>query len=130
MSGSDFMGRPKKDKPTHSSGMYVYKATIGHDFNGSPIRKAFYSKTSKEDAKAKANQYIIDKEVSERTGEQSVSKEESFEHWSKIVLKNLKGTIKDSSYNLTYKNSIEKHLIPYFGKRKLTDIKQIDIQNN
>ncbi len=123
------MGRPKKDKPTHSSGMYVYKATIGHDFNGSPIRKAFYSKTSKEDAKAKSNQYIIDKEVSERTGEQSVSKEESFEHWSKIVLKNLKGTIKDSSYNLTYKNSIEKHLIPYFGKRKLTDIKQIDIQN-
>ena len=46
------MGRPKKEKPTHSSGMYVYKATIGHNFDGTPIRKAFYSSTSKEDAKA------------------------------------------------------------------------------
>ena len=43
--------------------MYVYKATIGHNFDGTPIRKAFYSKTSKEDAKAKANQYIIDKRL-------------------------------------------------------------------
>ena len=35
------MGRPKKEKPTHSSGMYVYKATVGHNFDGSPVRKAF-----------------------------------------------------------------------------------------
>ncbi len=48
------MGRPKKDKPTHSSGMYVYKATVGHNFDGTPIRKAFYSSTSKESANAKA----------------------------------------------------------------------------
>lgn len=29
---------------------------------------------------------------------------------------------------MTYRNSIENHLIPYFGKRHITDIKQIDIQ--
>lgn len=122
------MGRPKKEKPTHSSGMYVYKATIGHNFDGTPIRKAFYSSTSKDDAKAKANQYIIDKEVAERTGESFVEKEECFDTWARKVLENLKGTIKDSSYNLTYKNSVENHLIPYFGKHKISQIKQFDIQ--
>ena len=122
------MGRPKKEKPTHSSGMYVYKATIGHNFDGTPIRKAFYSSTSKEDAKAKANQYIIDKGVAERTGESFVEKEECFDTWARKVLENLKGTIKDSSYNLTYKNSVENHLIPYFGKHKISQIKQFDIQ--
>ena len=94
MSGSDFMGRPKKEKPTHSSGMYVYKATIGHDFDGSPIRKAFYSKTSKEDAKAKANQFIIDKEVSERTGEFTSRKTVTFESWAFQWLESFKkGTV-------------------------------------
>ncbi len=122
------MGRPKKEKPTHSTGMYVYKATIGHNFDGTPIRKAFYSSTSKEDAKAKASQYLINREVAERTGESFVSKDECFETWARKVLENLKGTIKDSSFNLTYKNSVENHLIPYFGKHKIDQIKQLDIQ--
>ena len=30
---------------------------------------------------------------------------------------------------VTYQNSIEKHLIPYFGKHRLSEIHQIDIQN-
>lgn len=122
------MGRPKKEKPTHSSGMYVYKATVGYNFDGSPIRKAFYSSTSKADAKEKANTYIINHRVAEQTGEVFVSKNECFDTWAMVVLENLKGTVKDSSYNLTYRNSIVNHLIPYFGKHKICDIKQIDIQ--
>ncbi len=122
------MGRPKKDKPNHASGMYEVKITIGHTFNGKPIRKSFYSSVSKSAAKAKAEQFKIDQAVSMQTDSPFVSKKECFDTWAKIVLDNLRGTIKDSSYNLTYKNSINNHLIPYFGKRKLTEIKQIDLQ--
>lgn len=123
------MGRPKKEKPTHSSGMYVYKATIGHNFDGTPIRKAFYSKTSKEDAKAKANQYIIDKEVADRTGENPEPKFITFETWANKWLETYKhGIVKDHTYNFTYKSNIDNYLIPYFSKAKISDIKQIDIQ--
>lgn len=123
------MGRPKKEKPTHSSGMYVYKATVGHNFDGTPIRKAFYSSTSKEDAKAKANQYIIDKEVAERTGEHTEPKATTFENWALKWLDSYKkGTVKEHTFNFTYKSNVEKYLIPYFKKAKLSDIKQIDIQ--
>lgn len=123
------MGRPKKEKPTHSSRMYVYKATIGHNFDGTPIRKAFYSKTSKEDAKAKANQYIIDKEVADRTGENPEPKFITFETWANKWLETYKhGIVKDHTYNFTYKSNIDNYLIPYFGKSKISDIKQIDIQ--
>lgn len=123
------MGRPKKEKPNHATGMYEVKVTVGHTFDGKPVRKSFYSSVSKAAAKAKAEEYKINQAVAEHTGETFVGKEECFDTWAKKVLDNIKGTVKDSSYNLTYKNSIENHLIPYFGKRKLSEIKQIDIQN-
>ena len=50
------MGRPKKEKPNHATGMYEVKVTIGHTFDGKPIRKSFYSSTSKAAAKAKAEE--------------------------------------------------------------------------
>lgn len=122
------MGRPKKEKPNHATGMYEVKVTIGHNFDGTPIRKSFYSPVSKAAAKAKAEEYKINHAVAEQTGEAFVAKEECFDTWARKVLENLKGTIKDSSYNLTYKNSVENHLIPYFGKHKINQIKQLDIQ--
>ncbi|NMA65592.1 MAG: site-specific integrase [Clostridiaceae bacterium] len=122
------MARPKKEKPNHSSGMYEVKVTIGHNFDGTPIRKSFYSSKSKAAARLKAEEYKINQAVYEATGEHLVPNAMSFEKWAKEFLESIKGTIKDSSYNLTYKNSLDNHLIPYFGKRKLTAIKQIDIQ--
>ena len=122
------MGRPKKEKPNHATGMYEVKVTIGHNFDGTPIRKSFYSSVSKAAAKAKADEYKINQAVAEHTGESFVSKEECFDTWARKVLENIKGTVKDSSYNLTYKNSIQNHLIPYFGKHKVNQIKQFDIQ--
>ena len=123
------MGRPKKEKPTHSTGMYVYKATIGHNFDGTPIRKAFYSSTSKEDAKARASQYLIDREVAERTGEQPEPKAVTFENWAQKWLETYKkGVVKEHTYNFTYKSNIEKYLIPYFGKAHISQIQQIDVQ--
>jgi integrase len=122
------MGRPRKEKPNHKGELYEVKITVSHTFDGKPIRKSFYSKISKADAKAKAEQYKIDSAVHDIMGETFISKDENFDTWAEKVLENLKGTIKDSSYNLTYKNSITNHLIPYFGKRKINQIKQLDIQ--
>ena len=54
------MGRPGKEKPTRSDGLYEIKATVGRRFDGTPIRKSFYSSVSKADAKAE--KYRIGKE--------------------------------------------------------------------
>lgn len=130
MSGSDFMGRPKKDKPNHASGMYEVKITIGHTFDGKPIRKSFYSSVSKSAAKAKAEQFKIDQAVSMQTDSPFVSKKECFDTWALKWLETYKlNKVKEHTYLFTYKKNIEKYLIPYFKKAKLSDIKQIDIQN-
>lgn len=123
------MGRPKKEKPNRSDGRYEVKICVGEKFDGTKIMKSFYSRVSKDDAKAKAEQYKIEQAVCDITGETHSAHEVSFDIWARRVLDSLKGTVKDSSFNLTYKNSVENHLIPYFGKRKLSQIKQIDIQN-
>ncbi|NMA85470.1 MAG: tyrosine-type recombinase/integrase, partial [Epulopiscium sp.] len=39
-----------------------------------------------------------------------------------------KGTVKEHTYNFTYRVNVEKYLIPFFKKAKLIDIKQADIQ--
>ena len=124
------MGRPKKDKPNHASGMYEVKITIGHTFYGKPIRKSFYSSVSKSAAKAKAEQFKIDQAVSMQTDSPFVSKKECFDTWTIKWLETYKlNKVKEHTYLFTYKKNIEKYLIPYFKKAKLSDIKQIDIQN-
>lgn len=122
------MGRPKKEKPNRKDGCYEVKVTIGRAFDGKLIRKSFYSTKSKEDAKAKAEQYKVDQAVESITGETVSTAQTCFDTWARKVLQSIKGTIKDSSYNLTYKNSIDNHLIPYFKKAYIQDIKQIDVQ--
>ncbi|MGN1133352.1 MAG: tyrosine-type recombinase/integrase [Oscillospiraceae bacterium] len=123
------MGRPRKDKPHHSSGMYEYKATIGHTFDGKPIRKSFYSSTSKAAAKAKADEYIINTKVAEQTGETYIAKEATFSSWAKEWLETYKkGNCKEHTYNYTYRTNVENYMIPFFGEAKLTDIHQIDVQ--
>ena len=123
------MGRPKKTLPKHSSGMYEYKATVGHTFDGKPIRKSFYSKTSKESAKAKANEYIINTRIAEQTGEAFIAKESTFSSWAIKWLETYKkGNVKPHTYKWTYETNVTNHFIPYFNNAKLCDIKQIDIQ--
>ena len=83
------MGRPKKEKPNHATGMYEVKVTVGHTFDGKPVRKSFYSSVSKAAAKAKAEEYKINQAVAEHTGETFVGKEECFDTWAKKVLDNI-----------------------------------------
>lgn len=123
------MGRPRKEKPNHGE-LYEVKITVGHTFEGKPIRKSFYSKISKADAKAKAEQYKIDSAVHDITGEHITEPTATtFENWALKWLESYKkGTIKEHTFNFTYRINVEKYLIPYFKKAKLYDIKQIDIQ--
>lgn len=123
------MGRPKKEKPNHATGMYEVKVTVGHTFDGKPVRKSFYSSVSKAAAKAKAEQYKIDQAVAEQTGETFVGKEECFDTWAIKWLETYKqGKVKEHTYEFTYKKNVEKYLIPFFNHAKLKNIKQIDIQ--
>lgn len=124
------MGRPKKEAPNRDDGRYEVKVTVGKDFNGKLIRKSFYSYISKADAMAQAEQYKINKAVHDVTGEALEAPVTAFSTWATKWLETYKkGTIKESSYIFTYKSNMEKHLIPYFGKAHLMDIKQADIQN-
>lgn len=122
------MGRPKKEKP-NKQGLYEVKVTIGKNFDGTLIRKSFYSTISKADAKAKAEQYKIDQAVFEATGEHSEPSVMTFETWARKWLDTYKkGIVKEHTYNFTYKSNIDKYLIPYFGKARISAIQQIDIQ--
>lgn len=124
------MARPKKAAPNHATGMYEYKATIGKDFRGKAIRKSFYSSKSLDDAKAKAQDYIISQEVADRTGETFIKKDYTFAQWAEKWLEVYKKpTVSENTYRLTYKNSVEKHLIPFFGAASLADIRSADVQN-
>lgn len=122
------MGRPKKEKPNRSDGRYEVKICVDEKFDGTKIMKSFYSRISKEDAKAKAEKYKIEQAVSDITGMTPSYNDMPFDMWARKVLGLLRGTVKDSSYMLHYKNTIENHLIPYFGKRKMNAIRQADIQ--
>lgn len=111
------MGRPKKEKPNHSSGMYEVKVTIGHDFNGKLIRKSFYSSISKPDARAKAEEYKINQAVFEATGEKAEPSIMTFETWANKWLETYKkGIVKEHTYNFTYKSILTNILYPTLAK--------------
>lgn len=121
------MGRPKKEKPNHATGMYEVKVTVGHTFDGKPIRKSFYSSISKEAAKAKAEQYKIDQAVAEQIGETFTTSKLTFSKAALKWLESIKPTLSDSAYN-NYEVAIRLHLEPFF-KNAISNIKAIDIQN-
>lgn len=121
------MARPKKEQPNHGK-YYEEKVTVSHELNGTPIRKSFYSKISKADAKRKAQEYIISQKMGDASGAGFVNSNVTFSEYAKKWLPTIKGTVKDNTYNLTYINSFDNHLIPYFGKAILSEIRQIDVQ--
>lgn len=122
------MGRPKKEKPNRSDGLYEVKVTVGHNFDGSLIRKSFYSTISKSDAKAKAEAYKINQAVAEQTGDAFVSGKLTFSNAAKKWLESVRPTLSDSAYN-NYEVAIRLHLEPVFKNALINNIKPIDIQN-
>lgn len=124
------MARPKKEAPNRSDGRYEVKITIGHNMNGEPIRKSFYSDISKDDAKRQAEAYRINSKASEMAGIGIIDKNITFGEWAIIWLeKYKKGFVRENTYLKTYKNTTENYLIPYFGNASLKSISPVDIQN-
>lgn len=120
------MGRPKKDKPNKQR-LYEVKVTIGKNFDGTLIRKSFYSTISKADAKVKAEQYKINQALQEVTGE-NYNVAPTFSKVANEFLELKKGTIKNSTYNFTYFIPADKYLMPYFGNKRISDIRKNDIE--
>jgi integrase len=56
------------------------------------------------------------------------TKTKIFSTWAKQWLELVKPTVKGNTYAASYKNPVENHLIPYFGRKQLTSIQQEDIQ--
>mgnify|MGYP007002623575 CR=1 FL=1 len=81
----------KRKSPNRANGIYEVKVTVGRDSMGRPIRKSFYSKISKEAAKAKAEQFKVDQAVYDITGETPQSNDIAFSVWAEKVLESLKG---------------------------------------
>lgn len=121
------MGRPKKEKPTHSSGMYRYCKTVGHNFDGSPIKKVFYSKKSKADAKRIADEYTIDTQLAAERGEIFAATTTTFKKVTELYLKSAKATLSPKSY-YDYEIIIHVHLLPFFGDAVVNSIKPTDVQ--
>ena len=123
------MPRPKKSKPNRPDGLYEVKVTIGKAFDGKPIRKSFYSSISKEDAQKKAEEYRIQQESAKRSGQNFVANDPPFQSWAlKWLEVYKKGTVRDFTYENTYKRIVEKYLIPYFGESRLSEIRPANVQ--
>jgi integrase len=122
------LGRPKKEKPNHGK-YFEVKKTIGHKMNGDPIRKSFYSETSRSDADKQGKDWIVAQKVAEQAGEAFIGKEYTFSEWAKKWLEIYKKPNVDiNTYKLSYEQSVNNHLIPFFGKAKMNNIQEINVK--
>ena len=124
------MPRPKKTAPNRSDNRYEVKITIGKKIDGSSIRKSFYSSISKEDAQQKANEYTNLKKAHDLAGISFVENEITFKEWAEKWLNVYKkNEVDENTFRFTYENTLKNHLLPYFAKIKLKDIKQLHIKD-
>ena len=123
------MARPKKQAPTRKNKQYEYKAVVGKNFDGTEIRKSFYSSRSVQAAKLKAQAYLVEKEATARTGVVTSADEMTISEWAENWLEIYKKpTVSTNSFEYTYANAVRNHIIPYFKNSRLIDIKPLDIQ--
>lgn len=121
------MPRPKKEKPNHGQ-LYEVKISYGSDADGKPLRKSFYSSVSKADARRKADEWKLAQQVEAVTGEPLSSVDMPFDMWARQWLRDYKlGTVKTSTYKNMYAHTVEKYLIPHFGRRSIAHIQPAQI---
>lgn len=112
------MARPKKDKP-NADGNYRVQKTIGHEPDGKPIIKTFRSKKSKADAQAKADKFLMSNNYDNVT----------FEWWANKWLWEYKEPfVRENTFEYTYRQTLQNHLLPYFRSFKLKDITNSMVQ--
>lgn len=120
------MGKKKTARQVRQDLVEV-KRTIGHDSTGKAIRKSFYGKTKREANEA----YEVYMEKLRSKAPAVIDATMTFRQWSSIWLTTYiqDSGITDETYRFTYKNTVEKHLDPYFDNVVVADIKPADIQN-
>lgn len=108
---------------------YEYKITLGKDWQGKLIRKSFYSTKSRADAKRKAERYRASYELSLLCGGETQRKQVLFKEWAVEALEKFKKPyVKGNTYNGTYLQPVQNHLIPHFGTVPLDNILPIHVQ--
>lgn len=123
------MPRPKKEKPNRSDQRFEVKRTVGHTFDGKPIRKSFYSTISKADAKRQAEEYLIESKAATLAGIPMQQGSANFSDWAEHWLSAYKErTVRPSTFVNTYQNTVRVDLIPYFGSAQLSSITPADVQ--
>ena len=116
------MSRTKKKQ-------YEYKITLGKDINGNLLRKSFYSSKSRADAKRKAEKYKAQYDLDLLCGGEPIKPRVLFQDWALKCLELYKKPyVTGNTYNITYLTPVQNHLIPYFGKAHIDEIKPIQIQ--
>ena len=119
---------PKKSKRQQETGLVEVKITTGRDLTGKRLQKSFYGK-SKQEARRKAQEYLIEQEAALQTGKAFIKKSYTFEEWALKWLEIYKKPhTTPNGYAWTFQNTVRKHLIPYFGNTELTSIRNADIQ--
>lgn len=112
--------------PNHDN-LYEVKITVGHKLNGDPIRKSFYSPSSKDEAQEQAKAMADRKGGAERTGATFIEKDITFTEWARKWLGTYKPNVDINTYRMTYEQNVKIHLIPYFGKANIKNIRPVDV---
>ena len=78
--------------------------------------------------KAEANKAMVEYLEEHKSEDKDFDGVETFGDLCALWLENVRARSKESTY-LAQKNRIEKHILPVFGKRKVSDIAPVDILN-
>ncbi len=88
-------------------------------------RKSFFSTKSKQDARMKAEQYRLTCSM----GQFSDGSVTFADFAGKWLMNGKEHSVRANTYEYTYKNCVNNHLIPYFGRFPMASIHKADIQN-
>lgn len=113
------MSRKKENK--RPDGLYEVKAIIGRSYDGKPLYKSFYSKKSKTDARNKAEAYKAELQS-------KYDPAVLFGVYAEDFLTRAKTRVKITSYETGYRLPLTLHIIPRFGKIRISDIRKSDIE--
>lgn len=123
------MPRPRKKPPNRGDNRYEKKITIGKALDGHLIRKSFYSTISLADCDRQIEEYKEAKKAENFIDFDYPNESPLFKDWAKKWLVTYKKKIvKDNTLEGTYRIPVEKHLIPYFGEHRLSQIKSVHVQ--
>lgn len=108
---------------------YQYRLSIGYSVEGKRQYRVFSSYKSERDARKKALEWQKQQAIAEATGTVQAEDYIAFAPWARRWLEVYKKPhVSANTYALTYKNTVEKHIIPYFGKADLRAIRTSDVQ--